>query len=134
MENPPAVFSFVFPPIWNVVISTRWGKNSVAKRRPLAPQPGEEWLILAWFVVWTVGGVLALYAWLWQVMGKETVTVRGTTLSTRREIRGFGFGKDYDLMQINDVTCPKPAFPQVPRFMIETYLNLFEGFTPVASK
>lgn len=74
------------------------------------PQPGEEWLILAWFVVWTVGGVLAIYAWLWQVMGKETVTVRGTIFSTRREIRGFGFGKDYDLMQINDVRLGQEKF------------------------
>jgi hypothetical protein len=74
------------------------------------PQPGEEWLILAWFVVWTVGGVLALYAWLWQVIGKETVTMRGTTLSTRREIRGFGFGKDYDLMQINDLRLGQDKF------------------------
>jgi hypothetical protein len=74
------------------------------------PQPGEEWLILAWFVVWTVGGVVALYAWLWQVMGKETVTVRGTTLSMRREIRGFGIGKDYDLMQINDLRLGQDKF------------------------
>lgn len=36
--------------------------------------------------------------------------------------------------KLDALTCPKPTFGQTPRFMIETYLDSFEGFTLVASK
>lgn len=67
-----------------------------------APPEG-EFFMLAWFGVWTVGGVLAIYAWLWQVMGKEIVTVRGQTFKIRRDIAGFGFDKEYNLVQMRDL-------------------------------
>jgi len=35
-----------------------------------APPEG-EFFMLTWFGVWTVSGLLAIYALLWQVMGKE---------------------------------------------------------------
>ncbi len=60
-------------------------------------------LMLAWLAVWTVGGVVAIYAWLWQVMGKEIVTVQGQTFTTRRDIGGFGFDKEYNLLQISNL-------------------------------
>lgn len=60
--------------------------------------PSGGWsLMVVWFVVWTVAGVLALYAWLWQVMGKEIVTVQDGSLTLRRDVGGFGFDKVYDL-------------------------------------
>lgn len=59
--------------------------------------------MLAWLGVWTVGGVFAIYAWLWQVMGKEILTVQGQTFKTRRSIGGFGFDKEYDFVQMRDV-------------------------------
>lgn len=67
-----------------------------------APSEGELFM-LAWLAVWTVGGVVAVYAWLWQVMGKEVVTVRGQTFTVRRDIGGFGFDKEYDLVQMRDL-------------------------------
>ncbi|HWF62125.1 MAG TPA: hypothetical protein VN666_17710 [Nitrospira sp.] len=66
-----------------------------------APPEGEFFMV-AWFGVWTVSGVLAIYAWLWQVLGKEIATVQGQTFTTRRDIRGFGFDKEYDFFQMRD--------------------------------
>jgi hypothetical protein len=74
-----------------------------------APPEGESF-ILAWFVVWTIGGLLAIYAWLWQVMGKEIVTVHGQTLTTRRDVGGFGFDKQYDLLQMRNLRTAQVGF------------------------
>jgi hypothetical protein len=67
-----------------------------------APPEGESFM-LAWFVVWTLGGLLAIYAWLWQVIGKEIITVQEQTVTTRRDIGGFGFNKVYDLPQMHNL-------------------------------
>ena len=66
-----------------------------------APPDGEVFM-LAWFGVWTVGGAVAIYAWLWQLMGKEILTVRGQTFTVRRDIGGFGFDKEYHLIKMRD--------------------------------
>ncbi len=73
------------------------------------PSEGRS-LMLAWLAVWTVGGVMAIYAWLWQVMGKEIVTVQGQTFTTRRDIGGFGFDKEYNLLQISNLRAEPVGF------------------------
>lgn len=73
------------------------------------PSEGRS-LMLAWLAVWTVGGVVAIYAWLWQVMGKEIVTVQGQTFTTRRDIGGFGFDKEYNLLQISNLRAEPVGF------------------------
>jgi hypothetical protein len=67
-------------------------------------------LMVAWLAVWTVGGVVAIYAWLWQVMGKEMVIVHGQTLTTRRDIGGFCFDREYDLAQIGNLRTEAVGF------------------------
>jgi len=83
-----------------------WGVGEVMVTSQLlngdAPPLGEVFM-LTWLGVWTVGGLFAIYAWLWQVMGKEIVMVHGQTFKTRRDIGGFGFDKEYDLVQMRDV-------------------------------
>ncbi|MGC4096157.1 MAG: hypothetical protein QM706_03485 [Nitrospira sp.] len=74
-----------------------------------APPEGELFM-LTWFGVWTLGGVLAIYALLWQVMGKEIVSMNGQRLTTRRDIGGFGFDKGYDLPQMKDLRIERPQF------------------------
>ena len=59
--------------------------------------------ILAWLGAWTVGGALAIYLWLWNLMGRQIITMHGHTLTTRRDIGGYGFDKEYDLTQVRDL-------------------------------
>ncbi len=66
------------------------------------PAEGELFM-LAWLGIWTVGGAVAIYAWFWQIMGKEIVTLHGQRFTVRRDIGGFGFDKEYDLVQIRDL-------------------------------
>ncbi len=73
--------------------------------------PSGGWsLMIVWFVVWTVAGVLAVYAWLWQVMGKEIVTVRDGSLTLRRDVGGFGLDKVYDLDQVRELRAEPALF------------------------
>lgn len=65
--------------------------------------PGGEIFMSAWLGVWTVGGAFAIYAWFWQVIGKEILTVHGQTFNIRRDIGGLGCDKEYDLIQIRDL-------------------------------
>ena len=74
-----------------------------------APPEG-EFFMLAWFGVWTVSGVLAIYAWLWQVFGKEIVTVRGQTFKIRHGVGRYGFDKEYDLLQMRNLRVGPAGF------------------------
>ena len=74
-----------------------------------APPEG-EFFMLAWFGVWTVSGVLAIYAWLWQVFGKEIVTMRGQIFKIRHDIGGFGCDKEYDLFRMRNLRVGPAGF------------------------
>ena len=67
-------------------------------------------LLFAWFAVWTVGGLLAIYAFLWQAIGKEMAAVQGQVLITRRDIGGFGFNKVYDLSRVEHLRVEPSGF------------------------
>lgn len=72
--------------------------------------PEAQSLTVAWFAVWTVGGLLAIYALLWQAMGQEMVTIQGQTLTIRRDIGGVGFDKAYDFVRARDLRVGSVEF------------------------
>lgn len=59
--------------------------------------------VLAWLGVWSAGGAFAVYLWLWNLMGRQIITIHGDTLTTRRDIGGYGFSKEYDLTHVRDL-------------------------------
>lgn len=62
-----------------------------------------EIFLLAWLGAWTVGGAFAIYLWLWNLMGRQIITMHGHTLTTRRDLGGYGFEKEYDLTRVRDL-------------------------------
>ena len=48
-----------------------------------------------WLAGWTVGGVYAAGVLLWQLAGREIITLSATTLLHRIEVFGFGHGREY---------------------------------------
>jgi len=72
--------------------------------------PDGELFILTWLGVWTVGGLVAMYAWSWQVIGKEILTVHGQQFTIRRDIAGVGFDKEYNLVEMRDLRVQLPGF------------------------
>jgi hypothetical protein len=57
----------------------------------------------AWLAGWTLGGAFALSAVLWQLGGKEVITVDLTTFEHRIEAFGIGKSKRYALAEIKNV-------------------------------
>jgi hypothetical protein len=56
---------------------------------------GVSLFMLVWFVGWTVGGAFALYAFLWQLAGKEIVLLSYSSIQVRRQVLGIGWTKEY---------------------------------------
>lgn len=45
--------------------------------------------LLLWLAGWTIGGLFAIYSLLWMLCGREVITLRGESLTLRREVLGY---------------------------------------------
>jgi hypothetical protein len=54
-----------------------------------------------WLCLWTVGGGWAWFRWLWNLAGREIITVDRELLSVRRELFGVGQTREYTLSQVS---------------------------------
>lgn len=66
--------------------------------------------VVAWLGAWTIGGAVAIYLWLWNLMGRQIITMHGHSLTTRRDIGGYGFDKKYNLTQVRDLRVSARKF------------------------
>jgi hypothetical protein len=72
-------------------------------------QKGSSLFTIAWFVLWTIGGSFAIYIWLWNVTGKERITINNVSLTIKREIFGYGRAKEYEAARISNLrVSPQP--------------------------
>ena len=67
--------------------------------------PGTSPLKIAiiWYLFWTPGGLLAIYALLWSLAGWEHIRVEPASLSLKRSIFGLGRLRIYDATRIHDL-------------------------------
>lgn len=59
--------------------------------------------VLVWLVIWTVVGGAALFAFLWQLIGKEIVTVSYAGIAIQRAVFRFGRKKEYLAAHIQEL-------------------------------
>jgi len=64
---------------------------------------GGDAFLMFWLAAWTVGGVFALFTWLWNLAGIERVMFRGDSVLIRREVLGVGFTREYDATQVRNL-------------------------------
>jgi hypothetical protein len=57
----------------------------------------------AWLLMWTVGGGVAIFAWLWMAKGVERILLRGDALVLKREVSGVGRTREYDLSHVGNL-------------------------------
>ena len=69
----------------------------------LAGLSGGGLFMLAWLGIWTIGGGFAVYAFLWQLAGKENIEVSYDSIKIQRAIFGFGRSKEYLASHIRDL-------------------------------
>lgn len=58
---------------------------------------------LIWAVLWTAGGIYALFDLLWQLWGRQALVINSAFLAHRRSLFGLGRTKRYDLARIQNI-------------------------------
>jgi hypothetical protein len=76
-----------------------------------------------WLVGWTIGGLYAGATVLWQLAGREIITVSLTTLSYRAEALGLGRTRSFQTSEVKDLRSTEYA--------ISTFTNQRAWFPPV---
>ena len=76
-----------------------------------------DWtFLLVWLLVWTAGGLIALYSLLWQVTGREVIEVSHESLKVAKKVFGLGFGKTYNAINIDNLRVDE-SLPQMATVM-----------------
>jgi len=78
-------------------------KSSEITTTGAASASGGGLFMLAWLGAWTVGGGFALYAFFWQLAGKEIIEVSYDSIKIQRAIFRFGKIKEYLATHIKDL-------------------------------
>ena len=71
--------------------------------RQLATEAWANLFLVGWLGVWTIGGAVAIYFWLWSPAGHEIVLLTPTSLTIRRDILGIGRSSEYDLPSVKNL-------------------------------
>jgi hypothetical protein len=64
----------------------------------------------AWFIAWTIGGGFAIYIWLWNIAGKERITINNLSLTVKRELFSYGREKEYEITHISNLRVSAQPF------------------------
>ena len=65
-------------------------------------------LVLAWLVIWTLAGMLALCAWAYNLAGRETVRFTSLSLTLRRAVCSVGPSREFDLSHVRNLRMTEP--------------------------
>ena len=59
--------------------------------------------IFFWLIGWTVGGAFVLYIILWQLIGREKISIDRGIIKLERSVKGIGRKKEYDINSITNI-------------------------------
>ena len=88
-----------------------FGEMSVAKELMQPTGKSSYGFLLFWFVGWTLGGLLAIATLLWQVGGRELLSVHGGNLVHRIEVLGVGISRAYRTADIRELRLQAASQP-----------------------
>lgn len=98
IPSPSNIFGVVFLSLWLVA----WAIGEVfVSRQLITGQMTINRFDIGWLVGWTVFGVVAIYAWLWMVRGKEFVRVTPERIGIRRSVWSHGVERQYEAAHIS---------------------------------
>jgi hypothetical protein len=88
---------------------------------------GVDLFLIVWFIGWTLGGGFALYAFFWQVAGREVVEVSHNSVLLRREIFSLGRSMEYLAEHVKDLRV-SPYDPKTSKWGRNMDYGLAGGF------
>ncbi|HUL00241.1 MAG TPA: hypothetical protein VLX29_05225 [Nitrospirota bacterium] len=65
--------------------------------------PLQKLFMAAWIIGWTLGGIIAIFIWLWNVAGKEIIRVTGMGITIKRAVFDYGIERQYDMAYIKNL-------------------------------
>jgi hypothetical protein len=80
-----------------------FGLVMAARALFLEPVDAPTLFLAAWLIGWTLAGGFALYVWLWTLAGREVLVLRPDSLVMKRDLRGLGRLKEYDLLHVKNL-------------------------------
>ncbi|MFZ2538637.1 MAG: hypothetical protein WAX04_07030, partial [Oscillospiraceae bacterium] len=94
-------FSIIFLPIW--LVGWLVGEVMISGQL-LANEAGTpDLFLIVWLIGWTAGGAFAILAFLWQLVGKQVITLSSNILSVQNKILNMGILKNYDCSLIKNL-------------------------------
>lgn len=85
-----------------------WAVGEVAGFRHLLGDSENKLGLILWLALWTLGGVVAVYALLWQLTGKEIIELNSTRLRQRKQILLFSTDKEFAVAAISNMRLAPP--------------------------
>jgi len=94
-------FVLLFMCAW--LVGWAFGEVSVIGELLSPSEKTPKLFLLAWLAGWTVGGLFAVGTVLWQLAGKEIISVSASTLEHRIEAFGIGRSRMYKLAEVKNL-------------------------------
>ncbi len=91
-------FVLLFLSAW--LVGWAFGEVSVIRQLTNPTEKTPVLFLLVWLTGWTVGGTFAFAAVLWQLGGREVLSVDTATLAHRVEAFGIGRSRTYKLSEV----------------------------------
>lgn len=111
------------------ILSFLFGSSEISKAGA-SGLSGAGLFMIAWLAFWTVGGGFALYAFFWQLSGKENIEVSYDSVKIRRTILGYGKVNEYTSSQIKGLRISPVASDNnmFGRSSVSSFWGLSGGF------
>jgi hypothetical protein len=77
--------------------------EALGPSRFLPPETSPLTIAIVWYGLWTLGGLVAVYAFLWSLVGWEHIHAQRGALSLKRSIFGWGRTRVYDAARVRDL-------------------------------
>lgn len=106
LAHPRNLFVALFIPIWLCCWAFGWVSAAGAIVH-IGMQPA-VFFMLFWLLGWSVGGGFAIYAFLWNVMGYETVGVHKDELILKKCIGRWIRSREFDLAEVTRLRVSGP--------------------------
>ncbi len=100
---PPQKSSFVSGFLTTWLLAWSYGEIMVVDKMVNRPVSDIDAFILLWLGAWTLGGLLAMVLQLWNLKGREVITIDQNELSRSREYVWFSRSSHYLLKHIHNM-------------------------------
>ena len=76
------------------------------------PEEHQNYFLMVWLALWTLGGLQAVKNLLWSMFGKEVLEVTSSELSLKDDILGLGKKRTFSSQEVSEIRLGTTEFPE----------------------